>query len=536
MFMHNCNSMLQTAPAERGAATLAAALIERDRQISALVDTSIQGVVVHRDYKPLFANVRFAQLAGCATADDVMAFDDILPLLDDDARANPKRSWANSAGDAPLLMRRILRRADGTRYHADVLARSVDWCDQPAILMAVLDVSREERALAAETELHNALVRAQKAQARFLAAASHELRTPLHAAMGRLELLLREAAPERVRALAADALAGCRRLLDHVDDINDSDCLLSGRLTLAEDAFDLDQALIQAVESARQNSDEASISLQYGLQGGTSRRWGDERRVRRTALALLEEAARRTGDGGAVTLTACADPDGLSLSIATSAPRACVAAADPHPANGFALARAYVARMGGVLIERPSSTAWEAAAYIPLPSMADLRLPAPAALDVLVVEDNAGNRRLIRMVLDKLGYAVTMAESGEQGVACALSQRFDLVLMDLSMPGMDGFAAARAIRAADLPWPQPPIAAITANTAPGIRTAVAEAGMDAYLQKPLELNKLVQTIALLTTARAGSVDAAEIDDVEQEHDGDEAEDDAKSDHRSVLAG
>jgi CheY-like chemotaxis protein len=136
---------------------------------------------------------------------------------------------------------------------------------------------------------------------------------------------------------------------------------------------------------------------------------------------------------------------------------------------------------------------------------------------------------LLRLVLEHLGCRPHLAEGGAQGVAAAASRPFDLVLMDLSMPGMDGFEATRRIRALDVPWANLPIAALTASTAPGVQEAAAAAGMDAFLQKPVEIARLAEAIILLANR---SVDRAELHGVEQEDHGDEPENETQRDQGS----
>jgi CheY-like chemotaxis protein len=108
----------------------------------------------------------------------------------------------------------------------------------------------------------------------------------------------------------------------------------------------------------------------------------------------------------------------------------------------------------------------------------------------LVVEDNAVNQEMARAMLDMLGFDVVTASNGLEGVAAASDQDFALILMDCQMPVMDGLAASRAIRAAEVNSRRVPIIALTGNAMPGDREACVEAGMDDYLAKPFSLTAL----------------------------------------------
>ncbi|MBL4616830.1 MAG: response regulator [Robiginitomaculum sp.] len=113
---------------------------------------------------------------------------------------------------------------------------------------------------------------------------------------------------------------------------------------------------------------------------------------------------------------------------------------------------------------------------------------------ILIVEDNPTNQRLLQLVLEKLGHTSSLANDGKQGVALFLAEGFDLVLMDLHMPVMDGFEATTAIRKSGASNADLPIIALTADVRHGIEQRVYEAGMDTYLSKPFEVPVLAATI------------------------------------------
>ncbi len=123
-----------------------------------------------------------------------------------------------------------------------------------------------------------------------------------------------------------------------------------------------------------------------------------------------------------------------------------------------------------------------------------------AGLRVLVAEDNMVNQRLIARLLQKWGCQVTIVGSGEQAVEATASSPFDLVLMDVQMPGMDGFEATQAIRVREAATGRGHLAivAITAHAMKGDRDRCLEAGMDGYVSKPVEAAELQRTIAAMT--------------------------------------
>jgi two-component system sensor histidine kinase/response regulator len=113
---------------------------------------------------------------------------------------------------------------------------------------------------------------------------------------------------------------------------------------------------------------------------------------------------------------------------------------------------------------------------------------------VLIVDDSKANRNIARVLLENSGHHVTEAEGGLESVQLATKERFDVLLMDIAMPEMDGLAATRAIRALEGPMSRVPIIAWTAHDVPGMRGQTRAAGMNAYLTKPIVRATLLSTI------------------------------------------
>jgi CheY-like chemotaxis protein len=189
----------------------------------------------------------------------------------------------------------------------------------------------------------------------------------------------------------------------------------------------------------------------------------------------------------------------------------------------LATARRLTAAHGGVLVEwAETPTLWSAPAYLPLEQLdGGLEQPLSRRLDVLAVEDNPGARALLRVAIEALGHRPTLCASGADALEMVQQRGFDVILMDLSMPGLSGCDTARRIRALPLPWAQAPIAALTASSTPGVREEIAEAGMDAFLRKPIDIPQLAETLALLAER---SVQAAEANQVQPKDEHQEAED------------
>ncbi len=173
---------------------------------------------------------------------------------------------------------------------------------------------------------------------------------------------------------------------------------------------------------------------------------------------------------------------------------------------GLAIARHLVQLMGGQLAveSRPGHgstfhfTASFPTARVPLPQPQACARPSSAlpqlGLRVLVVDDNAINRLIAARMVQRLGCEVVPVEGGKAAVAAATQERFDVVMMDCSMPDMDGYQATACIRAAPKPFADVPIVALTANALSGDRERCLAAGMDDYLTKPMQLAQLEQML------------------------------------------
>jgi len=121
--------------------------------------------------------------------------------------------------------------------------------------------------------------------------------------------------------------------------------------------------------------------------------------------------------------------------------------------------------------------------------------PAPPGAKLLVVEDNQVNQLVAKRLLTRLGYIVDVASDGIEAVACFRDQSYDLILMDLQMPRMDGFEATREIRAMGERGKRVPIVALTANALPEHRDRSLADGMDDFISKPFNFETLAETIA-----------------------------------------
>jgi signal transduction histidine kinase len=390
----------------------------------------------------------------------------------------------------------------------------------------VRDITRHERELAQAKANAEA---ANEAKSRFLATMSHEMRTPLNGVLGINALLLNTPLNDQQRAYAGTIETCGHALLALIDDILDLSRIEAGKLELELAPFDPVRLCEEAVESLRARAAQKSLRLSFQSSRGVPRRLrGDANRLRQVLFNLLGNALKFTEHGSVDVFLAAAPLPGdrVELDLRVRDTGIGIAAdvlprlferftqADQSTARrfggsglGLAISREIVEAMGGHIgVESVPDRGSEFRVHVPLaPShdpfdVAGDNLPAPhaaRALRILVAEDNDVNQMVIGAMLAQLGHSHEIARDGHAAVERAKAGDWDCILMDIQMPGMDGLAATRAIRALDGPAAQVPIVALTANAMVQDQVLHHEAGMDGHLSKPLQPERLAQELARL---------------------------------------
>jgi signal transduction histidine kinase/CheY-like chemotaxis protein len=372
---------------------------------------------------------------------------------------------------------------------------------------------------------------ANEAKSEFLAAMSHEVRTPLHGILGYTDLLLEDrGALSHEQGLKLECIQRAGdTLLCVVNDILDLSKVEAGKVTLHDVPF-TPAALVDNVASlARVNAGVKGLSLNVRINPDVPACCvGDEMRLRQVLLNFVNNAIKFTAAGeilidvgvahgtgdGAQQLTVRVTDTGIGLTEAQRArlferfTQADGSIQGTHGGTGLGLAisKQLITLMGGSVgvesVLGRGSTFWFT---VPLRIAQTIPASVPPASDValshgstpkrlLLAEDFVINQEIARAVLQKAGHSVDVVADGAAAVEAVRVNAYDLVLMDVQMPGMDGLTATRHIRALPEPAGSVPILAMSANVLALQVRAFREAGMDGHIGKPFKRDELLAAV------------------------------------------
>ena len=401
-------------------------------------------------------------------------------------------------------------------------------------------IQRLEGRTAAAQAARRRAEQADAAKSRFLALMSHEMRTPLNSVAGYAEVLSRrtDLAPE-IRDHLGQIQRSGDALLMLVEDVLE---VSRGDDTVTPEPFSLAEVLAISAGPSRILAEDKGVVVTIEVRPAAAAPvYGDRRRLRQALHHLIDNAVKFTERGGRVSVVADRIAGDLLIAVTDSGcgldPARAPSLFEPFVQGddsisrchvgagvGLALVRRNARLMGGDVIvnSRPGDGA-TFTLHIPAP-LADAAAeglalalhPVPAAAEpegrpprVLVVDDHAANREVARLMLTAVGCEVAEAADGDEAIVMAEAQTFDLILMDVRMPRVDGLAATRAIRALPGPAARVPILAVTADAMPEDAARCIAAGMDAHLAKPISHHALYAAMdKLLSAAESAEIVAA----------------------------
>ena len=415
-------------------------------------------------------------------------------------------------------------RKDGTPFWVDLYSSPVRGSDRSlsGFICILVDVTEHKRSEEDAQRARVAAERANQEKSEFIAGISHDLRTALTGLIGFTNLLLGENLSAEQRRYAMHAREAGNSLLAVINNVLDLSKIEAGKAEVAETDFGIIELAVSCHAAVWQAARERGLDLNFVLKPDVPNMVrGDPDRIRRVLLNLLSNAIKFTEKGNVVlSLSKVEDrPSGSLLRFSVTDTGIGIAkdqqgllfrrysqidgTAKRHPGGaglGLAICKSLVEQMGGGI--GVTSTPGVGSQFwftVPLRASAGALSRQPGAeprrhARVLVAEDTPINQELMVTLLKKAGHEVELVTDGEAALAAVQRKPFDLILMDVQLPRMDGFVATRAIRALDSGASAIPIVALTARASSRDVEDCLAAGMNDHLSKPIDAAHLLATV------------------------------------------
>ncbi len=529
-------------------------LLESEARLRAIVESAVDAIITLDEQGQIkSANPAAAQMFGYSEAE----------LLGEDvALLAGSPEGRDHAGCVARYMRTGLsrvvghgveltgKRKDGTTFPFYITVSEVDLGDRKLFTGILRDISEQKerearladyarqleartQALEAARSERFAAEEASRAKSGFLAAMSHEIRTPMNGVLGMGQLLLTTDLDPEQREYANILVHSGESLLTLLNDILDFSKIEAGRLELEEIDLSLATIVEEVAALFARTAEERGVALRVEADSTLPPLRGDPTRLRQILTNFTSNALKFT-DTGAVILavhplewrdgrqvvrlavrdTGCGIEPSRQAMIFDAFAQADASTTRRYGGTGLGLTicKRLAERMGGRIgvesVVGKGSTFWATVVLAPAhgkvkaPAVGgDEDKPVVAGLRILVAEDNRVNQRVIECLLERLGCSVELVANGAEAVAAAVRGDFDLCLMDVQMPEMDGLDATRAIRAAEAEsGGRLPIVSLTANAMEQDRETCLAAGMDGHLAKPIQREELIAVLQRVTAA------------------------------------
>lgn len=505
----------------------------------ATVGTSLDAIVVaDLDGRVIEFNPAAERMFGYSRAEAMGRTLAALIVPDRHAAAHEAGMRRMREGGAPRVVNKgriemTARARSGEEFPVELSIASAEGPDGQIFIGVLRDITEDRAAQSSLIDARDKATAAERTKTDFIAVMSHEMRTPLNGMMAALDIIGQGRLDDRQGRFLTIARDGSRQLLRHVSDVLDISRIEAGAALIVAEAIDLEALLASLVEPMRAQADAKGTTIRLSLPTALPQVLGDPLRLGQIVQNLVANAIKFT-EGGEITVMACTRPGPGATVLVDLAVRDTGIGIDPRDharifedfvmvdpsigrkaggtGLGLAISRRLARAMGGdISVESAPS---DGSTFTLRLTMARAEVAgAPAAdapveaqhldrpLSVLVVEDNPTNRIVLEEMLASLGHSVDLAVDGAEGVAKARARRYDLVLMDLSMPRVDGWTATALIRE-DGASVKARILAVTAHALTRDDPRFPTSGFDGLLTKPLTMDDINAALLGARTALA----------------------------------